>query len=52
MIGTESGTAMAVPAVPVAPGLVKHYEAKSVHVAIGKQETVKEAQVCNESMKT
>ena len=25
---------------------VKHYVAKSVHVAIGKQETVKEAQVC------
>ena len=31
---------------------VKHYVAESVHVATGKQETVKEAQVCNESMKT
>ena len=30
---------------------VKHYVAKSVHVATGKQETVKETQVCNESMK-
>ena len=28
------------------------YLAESVHVATGKQETVKEAQVCNESMKT
>ena len=31
---------------------VKHYVAKSVDVATGKQEIVKEAQVCNESMKT
>ena len=31
---------------------IKHYLAESVHVATGKQETVKEAQVCNESMKT
>ena len=30
---------------------VKHYIAKSVHVATGKQETVKEAQIWNESMK-
>ena len=33
-------------------GCIKHYIAKSVHVATGKQETVKAAQVCNESMKT
>ena len=33
---------------------IKHYIAKSVHVATGKEETVKEVcmQVCNESMKT
>ena len=30
---------------------IKHYVAKSVHVATGKQETAKEAQVCSvESM--
>ena len=28
-----------------------HYVAKSVHIAAGKQEAVKEAQVCNESVK-
>ena len=33
-------------------GCVKHYIARSVYIATGKQETVKEAQVCNESMKT
>ena len=31
---------------------VQHYVAKSVHIATGKQEAAKEAQVCNESMKT
>ena len=31
---------------------IKHYIAKCVHVVTGKQETAKEAQVCNESMKT
>ena len=30
---------------------VEHNVATSVHVATGKQETVKEAQVCNESIK-
>ena len=31
---------------------IKDYVAKSVHIATGKQETIKEAQVYNESMKT
>ena len=37
--------------VKICDSCIKHYVAKSVHVATGKQETAKEAQVCNESTK-
>ena len=50
--GTSLDTPPAVSKFAFCDSCVKHYIPNNVHVATGKQETVKEAQVCNESMKT